>query len=226
MTQIHIYFLGQNEIGVLKKDPTGQYIKKVDSFNKIKGMLNDDLQNISILQNNKVLYGAKEGFIICDPVKDLSIRHQFDVLIRRVTLTGNPDSIIYYGNTVREPEQKNSMNSSNIYVLPYEHNSMRFEYSSTYLDGLDMTSYQYKLEGFDQDWSPWENNNQKEYTNLNEGKYAFQIRAKNINGHISPDTTFQVRINPPLQDNSCVCNIYLTFCHHLYIVNRSDHQQT
>jgi len=47
----NIYFLGQTEIGVLKKDPTGQYIKKVDSFNKIRGMLNDDLQNISILQS-------------------------------------------------------------------------------------------------------------------------------------------------------------------------------
>jgi ligand-binding sensor domain-containing protein/DNA-binding CsgD family transcriptional regulator len=193
----NIYFLGQTEIGVLNKEPTGKFVKKTDSFNKIKGMLNDDLQNISILQNNLVLYGAKEGFIIYDPVKDLPVQYQFDALIRSATLTGHSDSTIFYGNVDPGMGQIDSIAISGIQELPYEHNSLRFEYSANFMDGLDMTTYQYRLHGFDEDWSDWERNNQKEYTNLFEGNYVFQVRASNISGQVSPASSFRFKIKPP-----------------------------
>jgi len=193
----NIYFLGQSEIGVLRKDAAGDYYKVTDTFNKIKGMLNDDLQNISILENNRVLYGAKEGFIVYDATKDIPFKYDFNVLIREVTLTGNPDSTIYFGNTPNQIGDSTATRDSAACKLVSANNSLRFQYSSTFIDGLDLTTYQYFLEGFDKEWSDWEKKNEKEYTNLYEGQYTFKVRAKNLYGHISHVASYPFTISPP-----------------------------
>ena len=193
----NIYFLGQREIGVLKKNPTGDYYKETDKFVKIKGMLNDDLQNISILENNKVLYGAKEGFIVYDPIQDIPYQYNFNVLIRRITLTGMPDSTIFFGNFPSQTNDSPNSPGTGNYNFSAHHNSLRFEYSATFMDGMGETTYQYFLDGYDHEWSEWSNKNEKEYTNLNEGNYVFQIRAKNIYGQISKEANYQFSIMPP-----------------------------
>lgn len=65
------------------------------------------------------------------------------------------------------------------------------------MDGLDMTTYQYLLEGFDEEWSGWDRKNEKEYTNLYEGSYSFKVRAKNLYGQISEETQYHFTILPP-----------------------------
>ena len=57
--------------------------------------------------------------------------------------------------------------------------------------------YQYFLENFERDWSPWSTQSQKEYTNLKEKKYVFHVRAKNLNGNISTEATFDFQVLPP-----------------------------
>ena len=192
----NIYFLGQNDIGMLQKDPSGNYTKETDTFNKIEGLLNDDLQNISILENNSVLFGAKEGFIIYDATKDISVYHDFDALIRKVTLTGKPDSVIYFGNDNFTTDNREGQKDQ-FTILPFSKNSLRFEYSATFMDGQHKTTYQYLLEGFDRDWSNWESKSEKEYTNLYEGIYTFKIRAKNLYGQVSPEANYTFEIVPP-----------------------------
>jgi len=193
----NIYFLGQTEIGVLRKDASGDYYKVTNTFNKIKGMLNDDLQNISILEDDKVLYGAKEGFILYDATKDIPYNNDFNALIRRVTLTGAVDSVIYYGNVPTHTGGSSSAKENEIIELTSDLNSLRFQYSATFMDGLGLTTYQYLLDGFESEWSSWDKKIEKEYTNLYEGEYTFKVRAKNLFGQISKETSYTLRILPP-----------------------------
>ena len=65
----NIYFISQNSVGVLKKNAVGDYMMETSVFSKLRKYLNDDLQNISVLQNNQVLYGAKDGFVLFDPLR-------------------------------------------------------------------------------------------------------------------------------------------------------------
>lgn len=192
----NIYFLGQNEIGVLRKDAAGDYHKETDKFNKIKGMLNDDLQNISILPNNKVLYGTKEGFVVYDPVNDFTNTYDFRILMRRITLTDRPDSTIFFGNDFAVDESEANPDPKTT-KFSYDHNSIKFEYSASFMDGLNMNTYQYYLEGFDMEWSDWNKKNEKEYTNLQEGNYSFKVRAKNLLGQISNETAYEFIVLPP-----------------------------
>jgi len=91
----------------------------------------------------------------------------------KTNITGiyvNNDSLIYGG--FGEPV--------NPIVLPYEDNELRFTYAAaSYIDETRNT-YSVKLEGFDESWSDWSLETQKDYTNIPEGDYVFKVRSKNV----------------------------------------------
>ncbi|MEM7379995.1 MAG: ATP-binding protein, partial [Bacteroidota bacterium] len=60
-----------------------------------------------------------------------------------------------------------------------------------------LNQYQFWLEGFDESWSEWTTETQKDYTNIPEGNYVFKVRAKNIFGNISPTDNYDFSIIPP-----------------------------
>ncbi len=58
--------------------------------------------------------------------------------------------------------------------------------------------YQYKMEGFDRDWSPPRTRNEVTYTNLPPGDYTFMVRAANNDSIWSDDIrTLKIVIHPP-----------------------------
>ncbi|MBT8183844.1 MAG: response regulator [Eudoraea sp.] len=81
--------------------------------------------------------------------------------------------------------------------LPYQKNSFRFYYSSTSFYDENKNQFQYILEGFDENWSDWSKETQKDYTNIPEGAYDFRVRAKNILGQISEEDSYGFAILPP-----------------------------
>ncbi|MCB9087613.1 MAG: hypothetical protein H6628_04820 [Calditrichae bacterium] len=64
--------------------------------------------------------------------------------------------------------------------LDYSRNALRFEFAAPSYDDPAANRYQYYLEGFDNNWSAWTRETQKDYTNLPEGQYRFRLRARNI----------------------------------------------
>ena len=70
--------------------------------------------------------------------------------------------------------------TSHVLFLPKnKSNSMDFYFSVPSFFKEDL-QFSYYLEGFDDDWSEWNSNSRKEYTNLPGGKYTFHLRAKHI----------------------------------------------
>lgn len=193
----NIYFIGSEHIGVMKKNSVGDYIVETNAFNKIRKFLNDDLVNITILKNNEVLFGAKDGFIHYDPTVSLNRDSEFKTLIRNVSITHQDDSVLFHGNYVRNDTLSTSQLKSYQPELDYRNNSINFTFTATSYEGDASLQYQFYLEKYERTWSAWSENTQKEYTNLKEGKYTFHVRAKNINGEISPEATFTFFVHPP-----------------------------
>jgi ligand-binding sensor domain-containing protein/DNA-binding CsgD family transcriptional regulator len=193
----NIYFIGREHIGVLRKNSMGEYELEADAFNKIRKFLNDDLENITILKNNQVIFGAKDGFIHYDPVMRVNRKPIFKTLIRRVTSTNDGDSVLFYGNYVRNDTIVDEQQNVNQPDLTYSHNSVNFTFAATSYEGDADLVYQYYLDNYEKTWADWNKKTQKEYTNLKEGHYVFHVRAKNINGEISPEASFEFHIYPP-----------------------------
>ncbi len=105
--------------------------------------------------------------------------------VRRIFLNG--DSLIYGGE-----------NNAETPTINYNESSIRFEYSSSNMEYSDLILYQYKIaKSGKSDWSAWTTETKKDYTNLKEGRYQFQVRAKNIYGDISPEAAFDIIVLPP-----------------------------
>jgi signal transduction histidine kinase/DNA-binding response OmpR family regulator len=81
--------------------------------------------------------------------------------------------------------------------LPYEERNLRFEFAAPFFLGESVTQYQYLLEGYDEKWSEWTNETKRDYTNLDSGTYAFQVRAKNVYGELNREAVFKFKILPP-----------------------------
>ena len=186
----NIYYIGRDLFGMLKKNSIGEYEVSDRGFNRIRKYLNDDLLNMSIIGSNEILFTAKEGFIHYNAILPVEPSGGFQTLIRGITVSGDEERLLYSGN--------GPLPDSSGITLPFQDNNIRFNFAATSFKGdAGDLSYQYKLQGFNEDWSVWTAQPIKEYTNLRERDYTFLVRAKNINGEISPEKSFSFRILPP-----------------------------
>jgi ligand-binding sensor domain-containing protein len=193
----NIYFAGSEHMGVMRKNTIGEYALEDNSFNKIRRYLNDDLINITILQNNDVLFGAKDGFIHFDPDKKSPVNSNFKTLIRRVSITSHGDSAFFKGNFSKGGNIVDQQLEGDEAKIPYVNNSLYFTFAAPSYEGNSERAYQFYLENYDRGWSEWSAQTQKEYTNLKEGNYTFHVRARNSNGQTSQEALFRFSVAPP-----------------------------
>ncbi|MDI6400650.1 ATP-binding protein [Balneolaceae bacterium ANBcel3] len=64
-------------------------------------------------------------------------------------------------------------------ILPFSDNRLRFQFSATSFHHPEGLQYQVRLKGFEEEWSAWSSLDFREYTNLREGEYVFQVRSRN-----------------------------------------------
>jgi DNA-binding CsgD family transcriptional regulator len=185
----NIYFIERDEIGFLTPSVTGSYDLNSNSFGMAKSQWNDDLGNITAINNNEVLIGARKGFIHYDRRKDDLKLNPLSVAFDEIRLLGTKDSIFYSGHGPIQDQE---------IIFDYTHNSVRFNFYAPDFKSGNETSYQYYLQNFQDDWSDWSNTSFKEFTNLKEGKYTFHIKAKNLFNQESEITTFAFEIKPPI----------------------------
>jgi DNA-binding CsgD family transcriptional regulator len=190
----NLYFIERDKLGVLKTDPVDGFRLDYSSFNKIKSFWNDDLANVMVLDEKNILIGGKNGFIHYSPDLDFSRVSESKVLFKSIVNLGEKDSILFQGHDFDGDVFERIKEVS----FPFAQNSMRFEFISPHFESGDEIKYQYRLHGFEENWSDWTYENRKEYTNLREGDYDFQLRSRNIFDEISPELSYSFSIKPPI----------------------------
>ena len=79
-------------------------------------------------------------------------------------------------------------------VFANDENDIGFEFQSFSPNPEDKTEFQWKLEGYDDDWSPLNLNRSVNYSNLPYGEYRFYVKTKNESDeHISEGFSFRIR---------------------------------
>jgi signal transduction histidine kinase/DNA-binding response OmpR family regulator len=81
--------------------------------------------------------------------------------------------------------------------LPFSTGSIRFEFAANSTGDPSANKYQYRLEGFEDNWSDWTIETRKDYTNLPEGSYTFMARAKTLYGITGDSDAFRFIILAP-----------------------------
>ncbi|MCP4314318.1 MAG: hypothetical protein GY790_23940 [Bacteroidetes bacterium] len=195
-----LWYFTTTRMGVLRKQEDGSYLKITKPFKRIQNKyLGSNNENVFVYDRNSVFIGGERGVFHYNQNKQKQYEATFRTFIGKVELKGRrQDSILHY----------NGINRGSV-VIPYRLNSITAHYFAPYFEASGHLIYSYKLEGFDEKWSPWESRNIKGYTNLREGEYEFLVKAKNIYDHISDVAHLKFTITPPFFRTTGAYVLYL-----------------
>jgi len=73
-----------------------------------------------------------------------------------------------------------------IVILEHDQNTFSFDYSCISFQHVEESAYEYKLDGFDENWIRGGNTNYTRYSRIGPGNYTFRVRTIDAKGKISP----------------------------------------
>ncbi len=202
----HYYFSmisdEQQRVRRMKKDGTwSTYDTAI--FNRLPNVQFDAIYS----EEEVVWLGCSKGLFAYVKYMEKDFANKsFNTLIRKVVL--GADSLIYGGYRNKAGKALESGEQKEIITFRYKSNDIEFSFAAPYFEEEDQILYSYKLEGYDDEWSPWETKTTEDYNNLPSGSYTFKVRARNIYGfesetdhmdiYLGADrSTFSFRILPP-----------------------------
>jgi serine phosphatase RsbU (regulator of sigma subunit) len=151
-------------------------------------------------KNNVMWLGTPFGLYQYNKSEIKPTNYKNKALIRQIFV--GKDSLLFGGSFLNFDNDKHEILGNNQLSkltpkIDYDLNEMNFVFTNPFYNNEDKILYQYKLEGFDDEWSAWSADNFKSYTNLFEGKYTFMVRAQNVFGQVSEVGKFSFKITPP-----------------------------
>jgi DNA-binding CsgD family transcriptional regulator len=160
-------------------------------FILLSGKFIHGFESIYTYSPEHLIFGLEDGFAHYAPQDFFSSYQEFSAYITRAEALYQ-DSVFYYGKGLNLSSGRKSD-----FKFPYKDNNFRFTFSSPIYDNAGNTEYSYRLSGFEERWSPWSRSYSKEYSNLHDGRYSFQVKAQNQLGIESlPDSLKFVVLHP------------------------------
>jgi len=181
----------KDKVWVCSDNIVGYFNKKDSTKLNIRPFLGIDAGKINVIcpdDNGICWIGATEGLIRYDDRTGKDYSQIYNILIREVKLM-DLDSAIFMGSDISLSEH--------VPVLKYSDNSIRFDFSAAFYEYPGKILYSYMLDGRSSRWSPWTSETYQEFTNLREGDYIFEVKARNIFGTESTLARYNFTILPP-----------------------------
>ena len=151
------------------------FISQLDNL-----LMTGGYENINIIDSNNVLVAAEKGFFHINYAQYVKHNPLMRVLIRHVTSISREPGL--------QPDE---------HTFKYQGNSLHFEFSAPLYAQQQNIDYSYFLKGFDKEWSPWGKKPEKDYTNLPEGDYIFEVKCRNTVTNESSAVSYSFRVLPP-----------------------------
>ncbi len=185
--------------GVLKRvDAQGKHKSSILGDNMI-----EDFEHVNVINAAQAIIGTEDGFAFIDMTrKHHSNTHSY-LSIRKFYVTNGKDSLVY-GRSI-------DGNNSTI-SIDYRDNSVRIEYGATNYNRAKSMMYSYRLKGFDKHWSEYTSSTNKEYTDLPEGKYTFEVKILEEDGKTPNIASFSFKVLPPWFRTWWAYTIYILLC--------------
>ncbi len=155
----------------------------------------EELNYAALLQtrDGEIFVGGINGLISFKERDLILLKSNFEILI----------SMLEVNNKEVRANDKSKILTSDIsttksFTLMPEHSVFKISYSACNYNVVFKNKYQYKLEGFDQEWINAEYNTSVNYTNLNPGKYTLKIRSTDVVYQSSSEVkTMDIIVRPP-----------------------------
>jgi signal transduction histidine kinase len=167
-------------------DPDGFTVKTLTTAN---GLPQNDIASRAVFdRNGRWMVGTDNGFFAFQPQAFTRDSTPPQVVLQTVSFTksgSNTDSSII-------------LNDRKSIELAYNENRLNFSFVGLHYNNPGLNQYQYKLEGYDKEWSTAGTQRFAAYTNLSPGSYTFLVKGSNSDGVWTKEPTkLEVVIHPP-----------------------------
>ncbi|MFK7814133.1 MAG: ATP-binding protein [Maribacter sp.] len=182
-----VWFNAGSGIMVAEKNTDGEYDVNTDVFKELqKTRIYTIYPEDTEEDGSRVVWlSGPDGVFRYEGTLDKTNIPDFHVEVRNFTIGG--DSLVYAGNIDFPKELE----------IPFKENSVNIGYTSPLYIGQKEMQYSTQLMGLDDKWSEWGLQASREYINLPAGNYEFKVKAKNVYGDISDETSVSFAIVPP-----------------------------
>ncbi|MFW6347259.1 MAG: ATP-binding protein, partial [Cyclonatronaceae bacterium] len=158
------------------------------------------LKRITDKQNNAI-YPDSQGFIWYATARGLV---RYDQQMEGIAAYDRPPHVEISEVFIRDTPlfeadslASESFAAPDAITLNYSENELRFTFAANAYHEHEANEYRVKLAGFDQNWSTWTSESFKDYTNIPEGSYDFQVEARDIYGQTVASAPLSFTIKPP-----------------------------
>ncbi|MCP3665200.1 MAG: response regulator [Gammaproteobacteria bacterium] len=181
--QGRVWIAAYEASGVANPSADGGYTFAPTAMRRVPNLV---AWNMHAEAGGQVWCGGSNGLIRLDGNHLLDPSADYPVWIRRISTTG--DSLLYNGQLGQHGGAE---------PWSYLNNALRFSFAAPRYEAPERTHYRTRLDGFDDNWSDWSTETNKDYTNLWEGNYSFRVQALDVYGYISQEDSFSFQILPP-----------------------------
>ncbi|MGD9994554.1 MAG: triple tyrosine motif-containing protein [Salinivirgaceae bacterium] len=205
-----LWFFTETQLGVFRKLEDGTYNKITKPFFRIHNLfLRSSFENIYTYDATNTLIGSQQGILHYSVNNTKNFDKPYATYLSDVKIkTRNQKADAKDSYPL---EVKLELNEAEI-EIPFKYNSITFWFYTPFYEAPNKTQHAYRLKGFDDVWSEWSSTSFKEYTNLQEGSYTFEVKALNIYNNESEVRTFHFTIKPPIYRSKLAYLIYaITF---------------
>ncbi|MBN4051912.1 hypothetical protein JYT53_00255 [Cytophagaceae bacterium AH-315-L13] len=188
-------------------------LKKIINYGTLEGFMGVETSLNSTCKDSKgnLWFGTVNGVVKYTPILDIKNDLEPQTYITGVKLFFEEvdwasDTIEWCNGVTKWHGLPRHLN------LPYDKNHLTFDFTSISLTIPEKVKYQYKLEGLDNDWSPFTNKTEITYSKLDPGKYAFKVKACNDEGIWNKEpTVYSFRIELPYWETGWFMGVQVLF---------------
>ncbi len=177
-----------------KIDPDQMKIYDVKRFSAEDGLPGSEVNLNSVYVEDKAIWFGMEEALVkfrSDHISDLE-----DFIEPKLSITNL--KIFLEEMDLSEFSEGNDENGLPINLkLPYRYNYVTIEFAGISFKNTKEVKYQYKLEGFGDEWTPLLKNDFATFTSMSPGVYTFKVRAINKSGLVSEVAEFTFEVLPP-----------------------------
>lgn len=143
--------------------------------------------NVNCVSPDELIISTQDGFNLINTARSGQAKESWRNPFVS-TVYANRDSIIYA--SAFHPD-------SGSLKLPYNLNSVKFEFAYPDFDNAGGVEFSSFLENYEEDWSPFSNESTREYTRLAEGDYKLHLRVRDSQSGEIRESVLGFTIAPP-----------------------------
>ncbi|MBZ9787252.1 Y Y Y domain-containing protein [Psychroflexus sp. CAK57W] len=169
-------------------------------------------ENINHIGDNRYLLGLTQGYVVIDYEKflDSNINESLHLTSVKYWQTGKEASVLDLGTS---------------HELKNKTNNIHFNFSVPYFEKYFISEYQYRLKGFIEEWSSWDEKHEVAYNNLPFGDYEFQVRARIGERYQTETKSYKFTINRPFVFSNIMLLVYLILLTLLFFIIHKVYQR-